>query len=245
VVIKLKATVVMLLCALMFCAAFGVFAFGGLTFCCAPPIRGGGSEKFSYGVLPMCVSGVALAYTLRLWARSFVRRRNAWLVGSIVAIFAVVADLALVQIYHRGQDSDIKLMWNADTGIFHWGSGEVTIPAGYIYQPGQGMDTFVGRFTSQDGERVIHYDIGYFAAEHGGMGRLEKLTQGSRVRMGRGTRTDDKGATMFFSKVSFPDNGCANFYTESANERDEAIELIARSFRPMDWKPSWLRPLLP
>jgi len=104
----------------------------------------------------------------------------------------------------------------------------------------------MGYFTSQDGNIVITHDIGELAGEHGGMGKSETLIEGSRVRVGRATSSDDNGHATFFSKVSFPDSGCANFYLESPNEKDAAaIEFIARSFRPTGWAPSWVRPLLP
>jgi hypothetical protein len=90
----------------------------------------------------------------------------------------------------------------------------------------------MGHFTSPDGKVVIEYDIGELASEHGGMGKSETLTEGSRVRVGRAVRSGG-GLTTFFSKVSFPDSGCANFYLESPNEKDAAaIEFIAGSFRP-------------
>jgi hypothetical protein len=108
------------------------------------------------------------------------------------------------------------------------------------------MDTFVGHFTSPDGRLVIHHDIGELAAEHGGMGRSESLTNGSRVWMGHAMYNDDKDGTKHLFKVSFPDCGCANFSLESTHERDGAIiEGIAKSFRPNGWTPSWVRPLLP
>lgn len=246
---KPKTAGVMVFCAFMFGAVCYVSAFGGLVFCCAPLGPAGrfwGPEKFFYGVLPMCVGAVALAHIVRLWARAYIRRRNAWLAGCIIAIFVVAADVALFQAYRDRQDDEIRLIWKADSGAFSWGSGDVKLPAGFIYQPEHSIDTFVGRFTSQNGKQVVEYDIGYLAAEHGGMGRSETLTNGSRVRIGRATLKDDKGGTIFFSKVSFPDSGCANFYVGSANDKDhELIEFIANSFRPAGWTPSWLRPLLP
>ena len=55
-----------------------------------------------------------------------------------------------------------------------------------------------------------------------------------------------KAARNTSFKVSFSDASSANFYLESANERDSAIiQFIARSFRPRGWVPAFLRPLLP
>ena len=120
------------------------------------------------------------------------------------------------------------------------------MPAGFAYAHETGIDTLMGRFTSEDGSLVVEHDIGELAGEHGGIGESETLTQGSRVRSGRTTFSHAKGDTKHFFKVSFPDSGCANFYLESANEKDGAIiEVIARSFRPTGWTPSFLRSLLP
>ena len=145
----------------------------------------------------------------------------------------------------RIPDDEIQLNWRGESGAFDWGRGEVTLPAGFTYKPDYGIDTLIGSFTSQDGELVITHDIGELAGEHGGMGRVETLSQGSRVRVGLRIRSVNQEG-IFFSKVSFPDNGCANFYLESPREEDAAkIEFIARSFRPRAWTPSWMRPLLP
>ena len=120
------------------------------------------------------------------------------------------------------------------------------MPAGFAYAHETGIDTLMGRFTSEDGSLVVEHDIGELAGEHGGIGESETLTQGSRVRSGRTTFSHAKGDTKHSFKVSFPDSGCANFYLESANEKDGAIiEVIARSFRPTGWTPSFLRSLLP
>ena len=231
-------------CAVMFSAAFFLLAFGGAVFCCAP-IHPGGSfwlmEKFFYGLLPLCIGVVALAFCSRFLARIFIRRRNAWLAGCILAGFTMALDLTLFLKYRGRQDDGIRLTWKNESGTFAWGSGEVRLPAGFTYKADHGIDTFMGHFTSPDGKLVIEHDIG----EHGGVGRSETLKEGSRVRVGR-ARSDAEGHTAFFAKVSFPDNGCANFYIESANENDLAvIDFLARTFRPIGSTPSWVRPLLP
>src|SRR5260370_1786647 len=233
----------------MFAAGSCLMGFGGVVFCCAPAPAGGGfwrTEKFFYGLLPMLASVVALAFTFRLWARAYIRRRNAWMVGCVVAIFAVFLDSTLFLKYRGREDERIKLVGKSESVACSWGSGEVKLPIGFTYKAALGIDTFVGHFTSQDGKRVIEYDIGELAGEHGGMGKWETLTQGSRVRVGRARSSDGNGHTTYFSKVSFPDSGCANFYLESPNEHDAAIiEFIAASFHPIGWTPSWVRPLLP
>jgi hypothetical protein len=205
VMIKPKTIFVMAFCAFMFAALCYLLAFGGAVFCCAPARPGKGfwqPEKFFYGLLPMFASIVAFAFTFQLWARAFIRQRNAWLVWGVVAIFAVVLDFSLFLKYRGRQDERIKLVWKGESGAFSWGSGEVKLPAGFTYKANHGIDTFVGQFTSQDGNLVIEHDIGELAGEHGGMGKSETLTEGSRVRVGRAIRHDDNGRTTFFSKVS-------------------------------------------
>ena len=236
-------------CTLMFAVAYYLMAFGGLISCCAP-VRPGANfwqpEKFFYGLLPIGVSVVMFVLAVRAWARAFARRRNAWLVGCVVAILAVILDLTLFSKYRGRQDEGIKLVWNSETGAFSWAKGEVKLPPGFSYKADHGIDTFLGNFASQDGNVVITHDIGELAGEHLGMGGLETLTEGSRVRVVLAIRSDGNGHSTFFSKVSFPDSGCANFYLRSSNEKDAAaIEFIASTFRPTGWTPSWVRPLLP
>ena len=235
-------------CAVMLSVGFYLLAFGWAVSCCAP-IRPGGSfwqmEKFFYGLLPLCAGVVVLAFCSRFWARTFTRRRNAWLAGCILAGFAMVLDITLFLKYRGRQDDGIRLTWRSESGTFGWKSGEVRLPAGFTYKADPGIDTFTGHFTSQDGKLVIKYDIGELAGEHVGLEGSETLKDGSRVRLGR-ARSDAKGHATFFTKVSFPDNGCANFYIESANENDLAvIDFVAGTFRPTDSTPSWVRPLLP
>jgi hypothetical protein len=45
----------------------------------------------------------------------------------------------------------------------------------------------------RDGSLVIEHDIGEPAAEHGGMGNMETLIEGSRVRFGTVAHDDEKG----------------------------------------------------
>src|SRR5436190_1168826 len=77
------------------------------------------------------------------------------------------------------------LIFCCDSGLFGWGSGEVKLPSGFTYKAERGMDSFIGKFTSQDGKLVVRHDIGELAGEHGGTGGTETLTEGSRVRTGQ------------------------------------------------------------
>ena len=164
----------------------------------------------------------------------------------MVAIFAVSLDTLVYQKLHGRQDERIRLDWRTESAVFNWGTGEVKIPAGFTHAREHGIDTFVGRFTSENRSLTVEYDIGELAREHVGMGNLETLTEGSRVMFGSITYPDKKGGEKHFFMVSFPDASCANFYLESTSEKDAAIiESIARSFRPRGWVPSFLRPLLP
>jgi hypothetical protein len=225
--------------------AFGVAVLLGFP----PTQRGHGfwrPEKFVYGLLPVFATPAILAITLRRWVRLFARKRNAWLTVCAVAVFAVPIDI-IVFLKLRGlPDERIHLDWQKESAVISWGTGQVKMPAGFTYARETGIDTFVGRFTSEAGRLVVEHDIGELAAEHGGMGNLETLTEGSRVRFGSGAHDDGKGGKEYFFKVSFPDAGCANFYLESTSEKDAAlIEFIARSFHPRGWVPSFVRPLLP
>jgi hypothetical protein len=249
VAVRPKTVFVMAFCVFAVATAFYFLAFGGAVLLGAPTRPGQGfwrPEKFFYGVLPVCGTPAILAGTFRRWAQEFNRRRIAWLAGCAVAIFAVALDTIVFVKLHGRQDERIQVAWRKESGVFSWGTGEVNVPAGFTYARETGMDTFMGRFTSEDGSRVIEHDIGELAGEHGGMGNSETVTEGSRVRVGRAVYSDERGGTKHFFKVSFPDSGCANFYLESPSENDAAIiEFIARSFRPRGWTPSLLRPLLP
>src|SRR5882724_8644064 len=137
VMIKLRTVLVTAFCAVMFSASFYLLAFGGAVLCCVPVYPGRGfwqTEKFFYGLLPMCTSVVLLVFTARFLARIFIRRRNAWLAGCILAGLSVAVDLTLFMKHRGTQDDQIRLNWESDSGIFSWGSGEVRLPTGFIYQ---------------------------------------------------------------------------------------------------------------
>lgn len=125
--------------------------------------------------------------------------------------------------------------WNQRSGVFRWWGGEVTLPVGLSYQL-DGGDTFAGHFTSPDGKLIIHYDIGgyagAFAHAKGSTTFEERIVEGARVWIAQQRwPTRARGSIRF--ALTFPDNGCANFYLYSDNMNDEAIiSGVARSFRP-------------
>lgn len=246
---KRKRALVYVCCVAAFAAAFYVLAFGTAILCCAPSRPGGhywGTERIVWGLVPLMAGAVAVLLTYRSWARAYVPRRNAWLAGCLITQLVIAADLTLNLKFRGRQDEAIDLHWNGESGVFSWGKGEIKVPVGFTYKKELGIDTFVGQFTSPDGKLVIKHDIGELAAEHGGMGGTESLTNGARVRIGRAVDTDDQGGSQHFFIVSFPDSGCANFLLGSTNEGDGAvIEGIAKSFQSTGTRASWLRPLLP
>ena len=247
--IPLKHIALVAFCAVILAVTFWTLALGGVLFCCADQGPGEGlwtSQKFAFRILPICASITLTVYVWRSLARVFLLKRNVWLVGCFLAIAAAIFDLALFVKYRHSVDNSIVVAWEAKSGTFSWGLGTVKVPAGFTYAPDHGMDTLMGHFTSPDGNLVVEHDIGELAGEHGGMGRSETLTEGSRVRLRHSTTPDATGRNHAFVKVSFPDSGCANFYLESPDEDAAAtIEFLARTFRPTDWKPAWLRPMLP
>jgi hypothetical protein len=127
--------------------------------------------------------------------------------------------------------------WNPRSGVFAWWGGQVTLPDGFKYEQ-EGGDTFVGQFTSSDGKVIIHHDIGGYAGAwarlRGAYAFEERVIEGARVWTAQRTWPTGPGTrdSILFA-VTFPDNGCANFYLTSSNLKDAAsIDRIARSFRP-------------
>jgi hypothetical protein len=124
--------------------------------------------------------------------------------------------------------------WDEKSGVFRWKLGEVTLPPGFTYQVDP-SDTFEGHFTSRDGKPVIRLDNGGYAGAYAerkdALFFEERLVDGVRVWTAR--RKWGVAGTKTLMAVTFPDNGCANFYLESSNAEDAAIiDALARSFRP-------------
>ncbi|SRR5258708_5698299 len=125
--------------------------------------------------------------------------------------------------------------WDQRSGVFRWWGGEVKLPTGLSYQQDV-SDTFEGHFTSPDGKLIIHHDIGGYAgawAKSKGSDAFEEhIVEGARVWTGQ-RRSRASGDSTFRFAVTFPDNGCANFYLTSNNINNAAIiGAIAQSFRP-------------
>jgi hypothetical protein len=99
-------------------------------------------------------------------------------------------------------------------------------------------DTFEGHFTSPNGKLIIHHDIGGYAGawakSKGSDAFEERRVNGARVWTGQLKSRTARDSTVRFA-VTFPDNGCANFYLSSYDMNDAAIiGAIAGSFRPKD-----------
>jgi hypothetical protein len=119
--------------------------------------------------------------------------------------------------------------------VFTWWGGEVTLPVGLTYQQDAG-DTFEGHFTSADGKLIIKHDIGGYAgawAKSKGSDAFEEwIVESARVWTAQ-RRWPTHARTSIQFALTFPDNGCANFYLTSNDIHDAAIiGAIARSFRP-------------
>jgi hypothetical protein len=126
--------------------------------------------------------------------------------------------------------------WDKRAGLFRWWSGEVTLPVGFSYERDV-SDTFEGHFTSPNGKLIIHHDIGGYAGawakSKGSDVFEERIVEGARVWTAQRRRRIGGGDNTLLFAVSFPDNGCSNFYLRSNNIDDAAIiGAIARSFRP-------------
>ena len=248
--IKPKAVLVLAFCAFLFGAGCYLLVFAGAILCCRSGQCGESFwqlEKFLYGLLPMGISIVVFSVAARLWARAFVRRGNAWFVACILAPLVVLVDLSLILLWHNRRLEEINLAWEAESGTFGWGSGQVQLPTGFTYEAHRGIDTSVGRFTSRDGRLVILHDIGRLAGEYAGTGEFEEtLSEGSRVKITHRKEPDGEVGTTVFAAVSFPDSGGANFYlTSSSEEHLATVDFIAQSFRPKGRTSSWMPPLLP
>lgn len=160
----------------------------------------------------------------------------------------MVVDFALHNAYRNSIHLDERPPgWDENTASFDWGAGRVRLPGGYTYRPLNGIDTFIGEFTSAGGELTIRHDIGELAYEHGSLGPVsETLNAGARVQQTRQWVAAESGSNKTFAAVAFPDSGCAIFYASSSNgDAAEAIGFLTRSFQPRGRLPGWTLPLLP
>lgn len=240
----LKTIALAAACAAKFAAAFGLIGVGGAVL--SSSLQPAAAPNVVFGILPV-VAGIWLTFhALRSLAQMFSRRLTRWSIGPAFAIAAAIFDLAAFSSYRQFVDNSITVEWNPVYGTFSWGKGAVQLPSGFKYERDQGMDTLMGHFTSADGTLVVQHDIGEFAGEHNTTRGTESITEGARIKRRRATRTDATGQSRTFAQVSFPDSGCATFHLDSPNENAAAtIEFIAHTYRPTDWKPAWLRPMLP
>ena len=90
---------------------------------------------------------------------------------------------------------------------------------------------------STDGKIIVRHDIGgyagVFANRREAVTFEERVIDGSRAWIAQRKWPDGRGGTTFMFAVTFPDNGCANFFLTSNNVADVwPIENIAQSFRP-------------
>jgi hypothetical protein len=107
--------------------------------------------------------------------------------------------------------------------------GEVILPAGLKNQQ-LPSDTLQGQLRSGGGKFTVHYDIGFYAgayaSQRGSSEFQERVVDGARVWI---AQRADRGRYA----VSFPDNGCPNFYLDSHNPAEvQLIARIATSFHP-------------
>jgi len=121
--------------------------------------------------------------------------------------------------------------------VFRWAGGEVTLPGGFRYREDHGADSFEGHFTSPDGKIIVRHDIGGYAGASANRREAvafeERVIDGSRAWIAQRKWPDGPVATTFMFAVTFPDNGCANFFLTSNNVADAwPIQRIAQSFRP-------------
>jgi hypothetical protein len=132
--------------------------------------------------------------------------------------------------------------WDRPSGTFGWRNGQVNIPFGLYYRDAFGADSFMGEFYSLDEKLIIQHDIGAYAGAWAQRSDAiffeERVIDGARVWIAQ-RPCGPKNNRGKLAVVTFPDNDCANFYTESRDQSGlEAIRKIASSFRPKETKQS-------
>lgn len=111
--------------------------------------------------------------------------------------------------------------------------GTVELPSGFTSTHDQGIDSYVGHFTSPDGKLVIHYDIGIDAG-------VAALQPEAKILSSTNVTANGLAALIVIVKrgdvkqaiVSFPKGGPANFFAQIRNDSDfELVKNIALSYR--------------
>jgi hypothetical protein len=130
--------------------------------------------------------------------------------------------------------------WDKESGVFRWNNGVIRLPSGFTYQTDP-SDTLEGHFTSADGKLIVRHDIGFYAGAWANRKDAlvfeERIRDGARVWTARRNRGKDAATTLV--AVTFPDNGCANFYLETSTSEDAVvIDALAQTFRPKNTKPN-------
>jgi len=125
--------------------------------------------------------------------------------------------------------------FDSATGAFVWAGGEVRLPVGLGYARID-SETFEGEFAAKSGRIRIHHDIGTTAGAWAQ--RLnseffeERVVDGARVWVAQ-RRRGGQGEPETLVAVTFPDNGCANFFAIAKEAMNRSvIEAVGASFRP-------------
>lgn len=158
------------------------------------------------------------------------RGYNAWVAKSwVLGIIFAVCGCTSAPTLPEG------VSWDSASGTFRWAGGEVRVPAGLAYNRIE-SDTLEGEFVAKSGRMVIHHDIG--SAAGAWAQRLnaeffeERVVEGARVWVAERKRGGE-GVAEMLAAVTFPDNGCANFFVIAKGPGYRAaMEKVAASFRP-------------
>jgi hypothetical protein len=125
--------------------------------------------------------------------------------------------------------------WDPNSGVFAWGQGQITLPPEMKYARIEN-ETFAGQWISDSGRIVINHDIGpaagAWAQNLNARVFEEKMVDGARVWLAQRLRGGEGDAEVLVA-VTFPDNGCANFFMLSKTMMDiSVIRKLAATFRP-------------
>jgi hypothetical protein len=111
--------------------------------------------------------------------------------------------------------------------------GTVELPSGFTHAQDQGVDSFVGHFTSADGKLVVDYDIGINASVNALHPEGPILSSTNVTVNGlTGIIVTTQWGDAKYAIVSFPKGGPANFFARIRNDSDfELVKKISLSYR--------------